>query len=535
MANGMVKKVHQQGRSRFGAQSVPSVLEHGKMARTPLMAFFNISIILLGFVINSQALGIDSAMALKTKPTIHLEHILNNIVSLSHPKFQGRQAGTTGGGNSAQFIAERFEALGLAPVNQGINQQSIQQWLQVTPLTATQLLAPAQINFFSNNNPSKKASTPLQIGKDYLPILDSPAVNLTAPVVFVGYGISDPARGIDEYQDVDVRNRMVLFLRGKPPTYSQWITHEEKVRMAQEKGAAAFLTVTGPLLSRYEARKGLGQIPLAIYSFTPENRPIPGAWLSGRSLDQQLAITRESLEALQRQANKNPGQSSRSLPLLAQLSWETSQKPGALINVLGLVLGEDPILRKEVILIGAHRDHFGKQAGLLFPGSDDNASGTALMLEIARHFKEGAKKPKRSILFVSFDGEERGLLGSKHYIQHPAWPLKKTVAMVNLDHVGVGNGALTVGVTRIDKSTAKQAAAHVGLAEKIKVYGYFPGGDHVPFYEAEIPTITVVSAGIHPHFHQPTDTPDTINPDILKTATSFVLSLLDLLVNPTDN
>ena len=99
-----------------------------------------------------------------------------------------------------------------------------------------------------------------------------------------------------------------------------------------------------------------------------------------------------------------------------------------------MVQGEDPILRDEIILIGAHRDHFGEQAGLTFPGADDNASGTAVMLEVARHVTKEGKRPKRSMLFVSFDGEERGLLGSKHYVNHPALPLDRTIAMINLDH-----------------------------------------------------------------------------------------------------
>ena len=469
-------------------------------------------IILFGLLCISSVWGMDPSIYLEGEETIHLDHILQDIEELSSPKFQGRQAGTTGGYASARFVAKRFKTLGLIPFAQQTDQQSGQQWFQSTPLPATHLLAPAFVSLFPTKG--KAASVGLQIGKDYIPVLDSPSVNLTAPVVFVGYGIKDPARGIDDYQDVHVRNRIVLFFRGKPPTYSRWITHEEKVQIAQEKGAAGFLTATGPQLNRYEARKGLGQTPLAIYSTTPENRPIPGAWISGRVLDQYLAPVNESLEALQQQAHANPGKVSRPLPLVGHLSWNTRQEPGTLINVLGMLQGEDPILRDEIILIGAHRDHFGEQAGLTFPGADDNASGTAVMLEIARRFTENSNKPKRSILFISFDGEERGLLGSKLYVNKPTRPLNRTIAMINLDHVGVGNGTLTVGITRLDKSLAQQAALQAGLAEKMKLYGYFPGGDHVPFYEMEVPTITVVSAGVHPHFHQASDTADTIKPDV---------------------
>jgi len=487
----------------------------------------------LGLFNAHAVLGKDASPYPKKIQDIHLQEILRDIETLSHPEFQGRQAGTTGGHASARFVAKRFNTLGLIPVVQQTNQQSGQQWFQGSPLTATQLLAPAFVNLFPTKLHGKATRVGLQIGKDYIPVLDSPAVNLTAPVAYVAYGINDPARGIDDYQVVNVRNRIVLFFRGKPPTYSRWITHEEKVQIAQEKGAAGFLTVTGPQLNRYEARKGLGQTPLALYSTTPENRPIPGAWISGRMLDQYLATIHESLESLQQQAHENPGKVSRPLPLLAHLSWNTRQEPGTLINVLGMLHGEDPILRDEIILIGAHRDHFGEQAGLIFPGADDNASGTAVMLEIARRFTENTNKPKRSILFVSFDGEERGLLGSKLYVNKPTRPLEKMIAMINLDHVGVGTGTLTVGITRLDKSIAQQAAIQAGLTEKIKLYGYFPGGDHVPFYDAEIPTITVVSAGVHPHFHQPSDTAETINPDVVMTAAQFVLNLLNILANPS--
>jgi Zn-dependent M28 family amino/carboxypeptidase len=132
---------------------------------------------------------------------------------------------------------------------------------------------------------------------------------------------------------------------------------------------------------------------------------------------------------------------------------------------------------------------------------------------------------KRTLLFVSFSGEERDLLGSRLYISRPTVPLSSTTAMVNVDHAGVGNGRLTVGVAGLDKSLVQNAGALAGLGERLDLYGFFPGGDHVPFKEAGIPTVTVVSGGIHPHFHQPTDTAETIDPAILKTAAQYVLTL----------
>lgn len=494
-----------------------------------LFAAFFIS----GFLSITSAWGMDASQTTPDNPPLEISRILQNIEELSNERLNGRQAGTIGGEQAAHFVANSYTVMGLLPVIPASNEPSSLQWFQDVPLLGRHILAPTLVNIASSQNLGQRLSGSLHIGKDYLPILDSPAVNLTTPIVFVGYGISDPARGVDAYRDLNVRNRTVLFLRGKPSSYPRWITLKEKVQTAQEKGAAAFLTVTGPLLSRYEKRKGLGQIPLAMYSSKPDDRPLPGAWINGETLNRQLSTIHESLERLQEQANSNPGQVSRPLPLVTHLDWATQEETGAMRNVIGMIPGYDPTLRDDSILIGAHRDHFGAQAGLVFPGADDNASGTAVMLEVAKHFTKEGKAPKRSILFVSFDGEERGLLGSKFYVKNPAHPLNQTVTMINLDHVGVGNGALTVGVTHSDKLIAQEAANLVHLQEKIKIYGYFPGGDHVPFYKRNVPTITIVSAGVHPHFHQSSDTSKEIDPNIVSTATKFVISLVNLLANPS--
>ena len=183
-------------------------------------------------------------------------------------------------------------------------------------------------------------------------------------------------------------------------------------------------------------------------------------------------------------------------------------------------------MTEEAIVVGAHRDHFGKQGGLLFAGADDNASGTAVLLEVARVLHAIPAKPKRSIVLISFSGEEQGLLGSKFYISQPAVSLRSTLAMINVDHAAIGNGRLTIGVTGMEKTAAQQAGQTAGLADRLDVFGFFPGGDHVPFKEAGIPTVTVVSGGVHPHFHQPTDTADTVNPDILAAAARYVLAML---------
>jgi hypothetical protein len=363
-------------------------------------------------------------------------------------------------------------------------------------------------------------------------VLDSPSADVRAPIVFVGYGLFDPAQGIDDYASLDVRNKIVLFLRGKPDKYAGPAGHTDKERLAKQKGAIAYLTATGPILSAYEQRRGATGKPSAFYSTTEMTHQLPGAWISTGTAElilQQGTAGRTTLRGLQEELNRTGVSKSMSIDGLAQMKWTSVLETGTLFNVISIIRGYTT--GDEAVLIGAHRDHFGQQAGLLFAGADDNASGTAVLLEVARVFALAPAAPKRSILFLSFSGEEQGLLGSRLYVSQPIVPLPKTIGMINVDHAGIGNGRLTVGVTGFEKSTAEGIGKIARLSDKLDLFGYFPGGDHVPFKEAGVPTITVVSGGIHTNFHQATDTVNTINPEILQSVARYVLALAWQLAN----
>jgi hypothetical protein len=353
--------------------------------------------------------------------------------------------------------------------------------------------------------------------------------------VFVGYGIIDVAQGIDDYAGVDTTSAIILFLRGTPTHYKGTVSHADKVRFARQKGAVGYLTATGPMLTPYETRRGVTGKPGAYYGLSPRSESLPGAWISTTLAEQILAAPDHAqpsrLHELQEKLNRSPVTLSVSTGRYGSLDWQARPEEGLLMNVHAFLPGSDPRKTEEILVIGAHRDHFGRQAGLLFPGADDNASGTAVMLEVARVMAQAGAKVQRTVLFVSFSGEEQGLVGSRLYIQRPVVPVSSTKAMINIDHAGIGNGRLTIGVTGFEKSTALEAGQTAGLTDKLDVYGFFPGGDHVPFKEAGVPTITVVSGGVHPHFHQPTDTADTINPEILQTVARYVLALTWQLAN----
>jgi hypothetical protein len=483
-------------------------------------------LLLVGGSCTSVNFGQEFPNSANTEDAIQVSRIMEDIRMLSSPGFQGRQAGTPGGELSADFVAQRFHALGLQFPFLPTKEQLPIPWQQSSPLTASNISEAARLTFFPTEPSMKQDSLFLIPGKDFLPIFDSPSVNLTAPVVFVGYGIVDPARGMDHYHGLDVHNRIVLALRGKPPTYRQWVTQEKKVQTAKEHGAAGLILLTGPLLDPYESRKGLDRLPRAGYAAGAEFRPIPTVWLDGAAGEYLFETIGLSLQHLQTTCNEETDTLPQPLPLVAHLQWTSHSTSGSLINILGIIPGQDPAMEDGMIIVGAHRDHFGAQAGMTFPGADDNASGTAVMLEVARVLSHRPTPLQHNIMFISFDGEERGLLGSRLYVNNPAFPLARTTAMINLDHVGVGNGKLTIGVTRRETEQIQFAAEQAGLAQHIQLYGYFPGGDHVPFFEAGVPTITIVSSGIHPHFHQSSDTADTIQPELLETTSRFLLSLI---------
>lgn len=478
----------------------------------------------------------DQRTWLDALKSLSSERMLADVRTLSSPAFNGRQAGSADDLRSAQWIAQELTSAGVQlPLidNKGIVFPSPGAGKEqpdgiMASMVSTPLIEPDPVVRIGAADQLVTA----QLSKDYLPVFDSPSADLQGQIVFVGYGIVDPAQGIDDYAGVDVKNGIVLFLRGKPDHYQSSISHADKVRFARDRGALAYLTATGPIISPYEIRRGATGRPSALYGQLPPDQALPGAWISTKLAETLLAASGEEsnpdhFRTLQEQLNNAPSARSRLTNRYASLHWKTMIADGLLTNVVGMIPGTGP----EAIIIGAHRDHFGRPAGLWFPGADDNASGTAVVLEVARALGKSGLHPERTILFVSFSGQERDVLGARLYTSRPVIPLGSTKAMVNIDHVGVGDGVLILRVAELKKPTLKEAGWATGLVSKLDYYGFLPGGDDGPFKEAGIPTVNIAIGGVHPHMQQPTDTADTINPEMLRTIARYVLALTWQLAN----
>lgn len=208
---------------------------------------------------------------------------------------------------------------------------------------------------------------------------------------------------------------------------------------------------------------------------------------------------------------------------------EDAAWPVLVPNVLGIITGTDPALQREVVVIGAHLDHLGSMGGTIYPGADDDASGVAVVLELARAFAESATRPRRTLLFAAWNAEELGLLGSCYYVEHdPLFALGDTVAAITVDMVGQGNergldlfGSSAQPAPEII-AVARGAARAAGIELAIGAPGATDRSDHVCFAEQGVPSVQAMTPGPHRGYHMPTDKVDLIGTENLRAALEIV-------------
>jgi aminopeptidase YwaD len=456
------------------------------------------------------------------------EWMLEQVKLLSAPDMDGRGSGTPGAERAARLIADAFRAAGLRPGGDGGQYRQ-----SFTVPTGTRLGA---VNTLALLAPTARS---FALGTDFTPLAVSTDGIGEGEVVFAGYGITAPDLQYDDYAGLSARDRIVIVLGGDPraedpaspfrrPEAYHYSQRTHKIINAREHGARAILLVAHPReRDTLPVLRGLSQAHGILAAFI--TRGVADALLasSGRSVA-ELAASIDG--ALAPQSFALPGVQARCELTLVRERASAS-------NVIGLLPGDDPQRRDEAIVIGAHYDHLGhggegslapESIGQVHPGADDNASGTSVVLALARAFAASGPRP-RTLVFAAFAGEELGLLGSAHYVTHPPFPLDRTVLMVNADMVGHLREH-RLYVSGVDSGTGlrtvvNDAVQGLGLSLELRPSPFGPS-DHTAFYTAGRPVLFLFT-GPHDDYHRPSDTWDKINAPGLATVATFAARVVD--------
>ncbi|MBA2703955.1 MAG: M20/M25/M40 family metallo-hydrolase [Blastocatellia bacterium] len=570
--------------------------------------FFNLALII------SLAIGTVFAQQMATRQDVpSVERLRAHINYLASDKLEGRRTGSEGANLAAEYIAREFSRYGLQrSIGWDTSGMSIleadspNRYLQKFPYVAGVELGNGNTLRLTPQNPNsptgrRTISEPMdfRVGEDWMPLgFSSNAHVELAPAAFVHYGITATDLNYDDYKERSVKGDIVVALQGTPDgdnPHGQFARYEDvrwKAIAARNAGAKALLVISREVnfkderlaRLRYDNSAGDAGLPVAVIS----RQAARNILLAGGEQVDLANIEKFLIETVARkvefgppgQGNKSPGVTLHNRPVLS-LQTSIARREVEAANVVGIVNGFDPVLKNETIVIGAHYDHLGRGGeGSLVPregdihhGADDNASGTAGLLELARIFaSSGSPRPRRTIVFIAFSGEEEGLLGSSYYVNHPLKPLENTVAMINMDMIGrmknnklivggVGTadgwrkvidssakfwgigvtptpdsyggvlpGTLTANPSRSGTATTSNVGTTAALDSirsldlTLSEDGYGPS-DHSSFYAKKVPVLFLWT-GTHEDYHKPSDTADKINYEDESHILSFVARII---------
>jgi hypothetical protein len=459
------------------------------------------------------ATGFFSATVLAQTPSLETQRYVQDIKTLTQPKMEGRGDGTKGLVRAEHLLADRYKKLGLLPAGKN-------GYLQ--PFVVTTGAKLKKDNHLIVSNAASR--TPLALNTDYVPLSFSHSGNVQSPLVFAGYGATAAEFGYDDYAGLDVKDKLVIVLRYEPAdfavksgnhgftTHAEWIT---KAINAKNHGAKGLILINGKLSEGNEDT-------LAHFGSLagPEDVGVPFVQAKNSIVEPWFQAAGKSLKDIQEQINSTGKPSSFAFPdaLQADLSVEIENTHATVNNVLAYLPGKTD----EYIILGAHYDHLGRgtfdslapsQIGQIHPGADDNASGTAGLLELARDLAPMKGKLQRGILFASFAGEELGLLGSAAWVKDPTRPLDQAVAMINMDMIGrISGDKVYIGGVGTGSTFAKileTAKDDSHLNFELSQGGY-AASDHTSFVAKRIPVLFFFS-GLHSDYHKPSDTWEKIN------------------------
>ncbi len=506
-------------------------------------------------------------------PAPSVDKLREHVSYLASEKLEGRRTGTTGASEAARYLANEFKRLDLKQIPTEVSLSRERgavgfhnSYLQPFPyVSGIDLGRTNELRFRIVANPSAKG-IPLKkdsigalvLGQDWMPLGISTSGKLNnLPGVWVGYGITATELNHNDYAPERVAGKLAIAIAGTPDgnnPHGQFARYESvrwKAIAARNAGAKALIViVTDADLKdsqhlRYDNTSGDAGLPVVLVSRTAAAK--------------LLSTTVAGLAATEERLRTKPQVSIEQIPrlpiyeVLLSVSTDLVKREGFAANVVGIIEGSDPVLKNEAIVIGAHYDHLGRggegslshRIGDIHHGADDNASGTAGLLELARMFS--TEKPRRTMVFIAFSGEEEGLLGSNYYVNHPVVPLANTIAMINMDMIGrmkdqklviggvgtapewrsmIETANLMQGVTVSAAGTTTSArnfplvvasnGSAIVTSDTSKQFvitmnedGFGPS-DHSSFYAKQIPVLFFWT-GTHEDYHKPSDTAEKIN------------------------
>lgn len=459
-----------------------------------------------------------------------------HVMFLASDAMQGREAGTPSYDVAAQYVASQFYSAGLRPGGDAGS------YLQRVPLLRVKAASEGSFTF----TPPRGQPIRLEFGKDYIPSADPErdTTTINAPLAFVGFGISAPALGRDDYRGIDVRGKIVVFFSGVPGDMgSEERAHlggrDAKAETAAAKGAIGYIVIqspqAGPRSPSFEmiSRGWQGETVTWAGADGTGRASAPGVPRLGTlSLDGAAklfagAATPFDRIAEQARASSNPTLAPMVLPGRLAVELKTTREPFESSNVVGVLEGGDPALKGEYVVLTAHLDHVGVGRAVngdtIYNGAMDNAVGIASLIEEAKRFKASGQPPKRSILFVALTAEEKGLVGADYFATNPTVPKEKMVANVNLDMplitytfqdmIAFGSDRTTLG------PIVRQAVADLGLTfspDPMPEQALFVRSDHYRFVQQGIPSVflwpghagegkAAFDEFFAKHYHRPSD------------------------------
>ncbi len=433
---------------------------------------------------------------------INKDDLIKNVRILTSPDFDGRLPGSEGYNKAAQFAADKLYELGLKFAGDDL-------YFQYLNVEYNKIESPAVFKSIVDGDTVNG-----EIGKDFVLRGFTGSNSFTLPVVFCGYGISRPDLHYDDYEGINVKNKIVIVFKQNPKWKNDdkdWGTNypREKSLVAKKHGAKGILFISLPNDAKPQpligsVMHGEGEQPI----------DFPQLHISLDAANTLLSKTGFSISDCQTKIDEKKKPLSMNLTTKAQIEVSAIYEQNArTMNVIAMIEGSDLKLKDEYVIVGAHLDHVGSQADLLFPGANDNASGSAAVLEIAKAFTNGGLQPKRSIVFVLFASEEQGLNGAKHFVESWKKGYDKVAAMINMDCIGygdsiqVGNGLSAPNLWEVANQIDE--TSFNSMVERTWKGG---GADATPFHEKGVPCLYFVTTNSYDHLHLPSDKVETLNP-----------------------